>query len=344
MGVDSPSPPLLVLVVVLLLLVGSSSSSASPCGPDAVTKYVEDGFVVCPGLFSGSELEALRGEIVGIARGDRGAVHGVVQQPEKKNDTAAASDENDDAALLSRFLAFHHPHKLSPVLKAALKHDGLVQVLSDLIGSPNVKCMQSMYFFKGPGKPGQAWHQDEQYIPTRDRSLVGAFIAIEDTDVENGCLWMHAGSQRTGVLYRMAAHNDSRFDPSGEATGFPYDAEGGTPCEAKSGTVVFFNGYVLHRSLPNRSPTRSRQAFVGHFMSAESWLPWDADGTITPAPKDNRDVFMVSGTDPYAYRGYDEGLTKPFVRPDKRASGDSGLDDRGAAAAAMSSSKGGGEL
>ena len=26
------------------------------------------------------------------------------------------------------------------------------------------KCMQSMYFAKPPGKPGQAWHQDEIYI------------------------------------------------------------------------------------------------------------------------------------------------------------------------------------
>ena len=29
-----------------------------------------------------------------------------------------------------------------------------------------------------PGDPGQAWHQDEIYIPTRDRSLCGAWIAL----------------------------------------------------------------------------------------------------------------------------------------------------------------------
>ena len=105
-----------------------------------------------------------------------------------------------------------------------------MQVLTKLIG-PNVKSMQSMYFVKSAGKPGQAWHQDEQYIPTRDRSLTGAFIAIDDADVENGCLWMHPGSHRAGVLHRMAAHEDPRFDPSGEAQDFPpdYDREGGAP-------------------------------------------------------------------------------------------------------------------
>ena len=50
-------------------------------------------------------------------------------------------------------------------------------------------------------------------------------------------------------------------------------------------------------------------------MSAESYLPWDADGSIVPKPDDNRDVFLVSGHDPYAYKGTVSNLTVPFVRP-----------------------------
>ena len=61
---------------------------------------------------------------------------------------------------------------------------------------PNVKAMQSMLFIKAEGKPGQAWHQDEYYIPTRDRSLTAAWIALDDATVENGCLWVLPGSHR----------------------------------------------------------------------------------------------------------------------------------------------------
>ena len=61
----------------------------------------------------------------------------------------------------------------------------IVDVLTKVIG-PNVKCMQSMLFVNGSGKPGQAWHQDEVYIPTRDRWLTGAWIAMDDATVENG--------------------------------------------------------------------------------------------------------------------------------------------------------------
>ena len=47
------------------------------------------------------------------------------------------------------------------------------------------------------------------------------------------------------------------------------------PVEVRAGTVVFFNGYLLHRSLPNRAPAgRYRRALVNHYMSAHSLLPW----------------------------------------------------------------------
>jgi phytanoyl-CoA hydroxylase len=58
-------------------------------------------------------------------------------------------------------------------------HPAIVDVLTAVIG-PNVKCMQSMLFIKAAGKPGQAWHQDEYFIPTRDRSLTGGWIALDD--------------------------------------------------------------------------------------------------------------------------------------------------------------------
>jgi hypothetical protein len=41
-----------------------------------------------------------------------------------------------------------------------------VDALTKVIG-PNVKSMQTMLFIKSEGMPGQAWHQDEHFIPTR---------------------------------------------------------------------------------------------------------------------------------------------------------------------------------
>lgn len=168
-----------------------------------------------------------------------------------------------------------------------------------------------MLFVKPPGMPGQAWHQDEHFLPTRDRSLCGVWIALDDAAIENGCLWVHPGSHERGVLYPMGSHNDPRFDVSEEAHGFAEHPEGGVPVELARGDAVLFDGYLLHRSLPNCSATRSRRALVIHYMNARSLLPWNHDGN---SPTDDfRDIVMVAGEDPYAWKGISD-IARPFVR------------------------------
>ena len=151
------------------------------------TAYERDGFVAIEGLVGPDEVAALNAEAVAVARGERGAVLG------------AAPSTGDDASAIANVLALHFPHKLSPVIRAAMRLPAIVEVLTALLG-PNVKAMQTMLFVKRAGKPGQAWHQDEHFIPTRDRSLVGVWIALDDATIENGCLWMHPGSHAAGVL------------------------------------------------------------------------------------------------------------------------------------------------
>ena len=177
--------------------------------------------------------------------------------------------------------------------------------------------MQSMLFMKSEGKPGQAWHQDEFFIPTRDRSLTAVWIALDDATVENGCLWVLPGSHRRGVLYPDREQNDERFDCTVEAYAFPYRDEDAVPVEAPAGSAVVFNGYLLHRSLPNTARGGFRRALVNHYMSAESLLPWHRppDG-VHIGKWDFRDIELVAGEDAYAYKGTVD-VMRPHVRPDK---------------------------
>merc|ERR1712137_229622 len=125
----------------------------------------------------------------------------------------------------------------------------------------------------GPKMPGHAWHQDEMDIPTRDRSLVAAWIALDDATIDNGCLWVHPGSHKSGILYPMKEHTDPRFDSTiGELHSFPQEAGGGVPVECSAGSVVFYSGYLIHRALNNKT-NGFRRAYVSHHMSAESFLP-----------------------------------------------------------------------
>jgi ectoine hydroxylase-related dioxygenase (phytanoyl-CoA dioxygenase family) len=171
--------------------------------------------------------------------------------------------------------------------------------------------MQSMLFVKAPGKKGQAWHQDEYYIPTRDKSLVGAWIAIDDATVENGCLWIIPG-RPDHMMRRVPYHGTEYADV--DTVDVKQMSSQAIPVEVKSGSVVFFNGYTLHSSLANKTKDNFRTALVNHYMSAESMLPWDQDGHLPPT-EDLRDIVMVAGEDPYAWKGLVDA-NKPYLRPE----------------------------
>jgi ectoine hydroxylase-related dioxygenase (phytanoyl-CoA dioxygenase family) len=273
-------------------------------GSELVSRYRRDGYLVLPDALRSDEVRALREEAGRICRGERGVVDGA--QP--------AADEPDEL-IVRRYLCIHFPHKLSELMRGMLAHPVVVDALTQLIGR-NLKAMQSMLFIKSEGKPGQAWHQDELFIPSRDRSLTAAWIALDDATVENGCLWVLPGSHRPGILYPDRDHHDPRFDCEVEAYDFPYRDEDAVPVEVTAGSVVIFNGYLLHRSLPNSGRHGLRRALVNHYLRAESLLPWFLPPAgVTMGRADHRDIVMVAGTDPYAYKGTVD-VMRPHVRPD----------------------------
>jgi phytanoyl-CoA hydroxylase len=262
--------------------------------------YKDYGYLIAPALLSPAEIAELKKETAAIFRGARGYVEGML--PVEENEA--------DADVLKKYVAIHFPHKISKLIHAHLFHPKIVDVLVNVV-SPNVKCMQSMLFVKGPGKAGQAWHQDEFYIPTRDKSLIGAWIAIDDATVDNGCLWIIPG--RPSHMMRRVM-NESKEYADVDTIDISDFKDEAIPVEVKSGSVVFFNGYTLHSSLRNKTKDCFRTALVNHYMSAESMLPWDQDGKLEPT-EDLRDIVMIAGNDPYEWKGIVEA-NKPYLRPE----------------------------
>jgi ectoine hydroxylase-related dioxygenase (phytanoyl-CoA dioxygenase family) len=275
-----------------------------------VQAYKRDGFFVLENAYSPDEIAALNRETVALCR--QGAFK-VWEREGRDTPVLNLPSTATDMEILAEYLCIHFPHKISDVMKSTLAHPNTVEILSKVIG-PNVKCMQSMLFIKSAGKPGQAWHQDEDYIPTRDRSMTGAWIAMDDATVKNGCLWVIPGSQRHGVLWPQKWHGDTRFDCAEESYQFPYQDSDAVPVEVKAGSLIVFNGYLLHRSLPNLTENGLRRSLVNHYMSAESLLPWHhpKEGE-SMATADYRDIVLVCGKDPYAYKGV-ENIAGPHVR------------------------------
>jgi len=288
----------------------SSTTSASPRidFPKQITdaqvrSYMDDGFLVVRNVFTRDEINEVFEDIITILRGG-------YECPQLKPVPASMSDEE----VMRSFSGIIQPHFISPVVLRYIKHPKVCGILSQIVAAHlpfwdgSIKCMQSMVFVKPPGLPGQAWHQDELFIPTRDRSLVGAWVALDDATVENGCLWVVPRSHRMGYLYPNREHTrPGEWDWAPESYGF--DESEAVPVEVKAGDAIFFHGYLLHGSYQNRSQIY-RRAIVNHYMNAWSFLPWGGGGTA-----DNRKIVPAAGIDPYAWKGYEMPTNDVFVRP-----------------------------
>lgn len=278
---------------------------------DQAEQFKRDGFCIVKSLLSLAEISELRAELLAICKGDRGCFHGqeLDQRVDAPSDCGHAATEDELA--LRRYYCIHFPHKLSQTVSDFMSAHGRTNAaLVQLIG-PNVKAVQSMAFVKSPGMPGQAWHQDEHYLPTSDRSLVASWLALDDATPANGTLEVWPGSHSRGVIYPTRAHGrtDGFYDGQSTAHGHGYTDERAVPLEVAAGDGVFFSGHLLHRSTPNRPDSgQLRRVLTCHYMSCESPLIWPQDGS------DNRDVVICAGVDPHAHRGF-ESRHAPFVRP-----------------------------
>lgn len=196
------------------------------------------------------------------------------------------------------YLRIHMLHRVMAIHEQYLLHPRVLDVLEALIG-PDVLALQTMLFLKGPGKPGQGYHQDSYYIPTAPDTLIGAWIALDPADTLNGCLWMTMGSQHEPVYppypeqglpptsLRGPFGNQNLSDITPVAGVSDPDEEKNdltrvarkyhgreVPVILEPGDVAFFGGHVLHRSLSNVTTDRFRRSFVGHYCNARSYTEW----------------------------------------------------------------------
>ncbi|MFK7824679.1 MAG: phytanoyl-CoA dioxygenase family protein [Oligoflexales bacterium] len=84
----------------------------------------------------------------------------------------------------------HALHELDAVFMDFSSQKKIVGLCELLSGITRPHCIQSMYIFKQPKIGGEVvCHQDSTYIHTKSGKLLGMWLALEDANQENGCLW-----------------------------------------------------------------------------------------------------------------------------------------------------------
>jgi phytanoyl-CoA hydroxylase len=170
----------------------------------------------------------------------------------------------------------HALHDLDPVF-SRFSRDPRLAALAAAVGLAQPLLLQSMYIFKQPQIGGEVTaHQDHTFLWTDPPSATGLWFALEDANLDNGCLWALPGGHAEPPRKRF------HRTPAG-GTAFeilddrPLPLDGMVPLEVTKGSCIVLHGLLPHRSSANRS-ARSRHAYSLHLVEAaahyrpDNWL------------------------------------------------------------------------
>jgi ectoine hydroxylase-related dioxygenase (phytanoyl-CoA dioxygenase family) len=139
-----------------------------------------------------------------------------------------------------------------------------IRDMARALGGENVAhcCYQLVYKYPGHDRP-MAWHQDEIQTPA-DPPFFNMWVAFDDMEPENGCLWALPGVG----LDRVVPHQDTEFG----RCGWPLDDPNqGVPLRMRRGDVCLMGSKTLHKSGGNTSD-RMRRAMLIIFMDRDTQI------------------------------------------------------------------------
>lgn len=201
---------------------------------DLKKRYAIDGFVVVRSLFDTRTVKAM----AMVTDGLRAAPDSIEGAWKYYDDNAK---DRYGAPLIHRVERFRDA---APVFGRVLEDPAVTRLVTLLLGARGILFKEKINF-KPAGGSGFLPHQDMQADWGRYASVfVSAFVAIDETTIENGCLEVVAGAHNRGLLGPTWAPLEADV----------VDHLTFVPIEMQAGDVIFFDGLTPHRSGVNRSP------------------------------------------------------------------------------------------
>ncbi|MDA1334776.1 MAG: phytanoyl-CoA dioxygenase family protein, partial [bacterium] len=160
---------------------------------------------------------------------------------------------------------YHNIDREQPYFRQMMCDRRIVDTIEMLQGK-EVDGLMTQYAYKRPGNTfaNQAWnpHQDNAYPQAKDGAFITAHIFLENTDKENGGLYLYPESQNCGLLPFESVY-DNELRP-GNKTEMP--AIKSIDIEVKQGTLLIMHGNMIHGSYANNSD-RARPSFHATYIS-----------------------------------------------------------------------------
>ncbi len=152
---------------------------------------------------------------------------------------------------------------------AHLFNPQILEMVAEVIGTDTLRVWHDQVQYKPPRTGGPTdWHQDHPYWPIiQPADLVSAWVALDDADEENGCMWMVPGSHKWGAHKGgTIGTNPENFAPTPDLSLLPEGVDiTPVPMPVKKGHVGIHHCLTWHGS-PNNNSDRGRPAIAVHYM------------------------------------------------------------------------------
>lgn len=181
-----------------------------------------------------------------------------------------------------------------------LRNPAFVMAAYQLLGDQAVRFWHDQLFCK-PARHGGvvAWHQDYSYwTRTSPMQHLTAWVGLDDSSKENGCLQYIPGSQNWGLLNKPSLTGEMKGLTEFLTEAQAQKLENPVPIEMPKGYASFHHPLLVHGSYENNS-NRPRRAFVLNVF---------ADGTLS-----NSDDELLSGVPPVRSGSRMEGKFFPLL-------------------------------
>ena len=135
----------------------------------------------------------------------------------------------------------------------------LIDVMAQVMGE-DIMLLSTHFFCKYPDPDNitfVAWHQDVTYWGLEPPVAHTAWIAIDDSDVDNGCMQVIPGSHKNGITTHGTSDREGNLLSINQEIPDEYiDKSSVFNLVLKAGQMSIHDGGVYHASHPNRSDRR----------------------------------------------------------------------------------------
>ena len=184
-------------------------------------------------------------------------------------------------------LGRNYVHMISPTFDELCHNSKILDAVESIIGKDILICGTTL-FIKNPNQEGfVSFHQDAKYIGLEPHNWVTAWIAVTDSNEENGCMRMWSGSHKNNLKKHSEKFNEGNLLTRGQ-TVENVPLESTKSVILRAGQMSLHHPTIVHGSGLNKSNDR-RIGFV-----VQSYIGSNVDqvlGKIYVQQARGKDVF-----------------------------------------------------